>query len=131
MNEIVKKTEEILQNEYGCALKTATTKELYNALSKAAMQSIATAWQKTKNDTGKRCGYLSAEFLVGRSVFANLQSLGALEEVRTVLKERGVDINRNFNTDDWEDVATACAIATACSAKPLKTVFKRKKGTTG
>ncbi|MBQ5802397.1 MAG: glycogen/starch/alpha-glucan phosphorylase [Clostridia bacterium] len=100
MNEIVKKTEEILQNEYGCALKTATTKELYNALSKAAMQSIATAWQKTKNDTGKRCGYLSAEFLVGRSVFANLQSLGALEEVRTVLKERGVDINRFEEVED-------------------------------
>ena len=89
--------EQMLSYDYSTTVEKATTKQLYNALSKSAMRNISALWQKTDENQAKkkRAYYMSAEYLVGRSVFANLLNLGCLDEVDSLLKERGVDI-RSF-----------------------------------
>ena len=85
----------------GTTAEQANVKQLYNALSRSIMAELYTDWEKSGKAHKKRCGYLSAEFLIGRAVFANLLNLGVLEEVRKALDSRGVDIN------DFEEVEDA------------------------
>ena len=96
-NKIIDKMEDILSYDYATTVEKATTVQLYNALSKAVMREINPVWLKTDETQSKkkRAVYLSAEYLVGRSIFANLLNLGQLGEVDKLLKSRGVDI-RSF-----------------------------------
>lgn len=89
--------EQMLSYDYSTTMETATTKQLYNALSKSVMRNINTLWHDTDETQAKkkRAYYMSAEYLVGRSIFSNLLNLGALDEVDGILKARGVDI-RSF-----------------------------------
>lgn len=95
--KIIDKTEDILSYSYNVSLKDATTCQLYNALSTAVMQTINDTWRSTEksNKAGKCAYYLSAEYLIGRSIYSNLLNLGLLEEVDRELKEKGLDI-RSF-----------------------------------
>ena len=92
----------LLQAEYATDVKQASCKELYNAVSKTVMSNLYGDWKRTSTKHKKRCGYLSAEFLVGRAIYSNLLNLGILEDVKTVLAENGVDIN---NFEEIEDAA--------------------------
>jgi starch phosphorylase len=79
----------------GCAdIKRATAKRLHNALARAVMGEIAPFWNETetRHNEGRRAYYLSAEFLMGRSVFNNLYCAGLLNEAKDLLNENGVDI---------------------------------------
>ncbi|MBO4989107.1 MAG: glycogen/starch/alpha-glucan phosphorylase [Clostridia bacterium] len=91
----------ILHTDFATDLQRATKKELYNAVSKAVMLETFPAWQKNKESGKKRGAYFSAEFLVGRAIYANLLNLGILEEVRDALAEKGLDLN------DFEEVEDA------------------------
>ncbi len=96
-NKIIENTQDILALAYNVTFKTASTCELYNALSIAVRQSINKEWQKTtkKNSDGKCAYYLSAEYLIGRSIYSNLLNLGILDEIDKEFKARGLDI-RSF-----------------------------------
>ena len=86
-NDVIK----CLELDAGKTLATATTKELYNAVSKAA---VAQAYRGADKFTGaKRAAYLSAEFLIGRMIYSNLLNLGLLEDTKEILAEEGIDIN--------------------------------------
>ena len=101
-NTWIKTVETLLAANNGVDLQHASTSELYRAVSRASMAEIADTWQKCKDAPQKRVGYLSAEFLVGRAIFANLYNLGKLDEVKALLAERGVDIAA---FEDIEDAA--------------------------
>lgn len=73
----------------GKTIETAGVKELYRAVSKAAVAGLQKAWQAER--PGKRACYFSAEFLVGRLVYSNLMNLGLLERCRLLLESHGVD----------------------------------------
>lgn len=90
---------EKLKEEYHTELGKATTKQLYNAVSKAALETCWDTWQKPV--TGKTACYLSAEFLVGRLIHSNLLNLGLLEETEGLLKD--ADINPNVFEDVEDD----------------------------
>lgn len=80
----------ILDLDYNKNIKDATTVELYNAVSKAAMKSIAKKWSwDTKK---KKVCYLSAEFLVGRLVYDNLLNLGLMDELAQLFADNDIDI---------------------------------------
>lgn len=67
-------TGQVLAADCRKTIAQATPRELYNAVSKAALDLAADAWKRAP---GKRVAYLSAEFLVGRLVYANLLNMGA------------------------------------------------------
>lgn len=91
---IVKK----LKEEYHTELGKATTKQLYNAVSKAALETCWDTWQKPV--TGKTACYLSAEFLVGRLIHSNLLNLGLLGETENLLKDAGINPNVFEDVED-------------------------------
>ena len=67
----------------------ATAKQLYSAISTAAMQRLYDTWKPV---SGKHAAYFSAEFLMGRLIFSNLLNMGLLQDTEQVLQKNGVDI---------------------------------------
>lgn len=94
------KIEFLLKTFYGHTAKEASVKELYNATSKIVMSEAMPKWINTKRNEGKRCGYLSSEFLIGRLVYSNMLNLGILDDMRSSLKELGRDINEFEEIED-------------------------------
>ncbi|MDF2543575.1 MAG: GlyP [Herbinix sp.] len=90
----------ILDLDYGKNIKNASTTELYNAVSKAAMKMLGKDWGLTA--TGKKVCYLSAEFLIGRLVYSNLYNMGLFQQFYELMSENNIDI-RVF--EDIEDAA--------------------------
>lgn len=90
----------ILDLDYGKTIKEATTIQLYNSVSKAAMKSLGKDWGLEA--TGKKVCYLSAEFLIGRLVYSNLYNMGLFHQFTELMSENNVDI-RVF--EDIEDAA--------------------------
>lgn len=91
---------DILNLDYGKSIKEASTVELYNAVSKAAMNTLKK--DQGLNWKGKKVCYFSAEFLIGRLIYSNLLNLGLLNQFSELMSENGIDI-RVF--EDIEDAA--------------------------
>lgn len=72
--------------------------QLYQLVSQAALEQVLPTWQQ-KSDNKTAC-YFSAEFLIGRIVYANLFNLGLLPEMRTVFEKYGLDANVFEGIDD-------------------------------
>ncbi len=77
---------------------TATRLDIYKAMALATRDRLVHRWIRTqqtyyKNDA-KRVYYLSAEFLLGRSLGLNLINLGQYDVARRILKKYGVDLSR-------------------------------------
>lgn len=80
--------EQILKNIGAIETAGKSTVELYNEISSAVMRELVfTAPAPEK----KSAYYLSIEFLIGRMFYNNLLELGILDEVRSILKGKGVD----------------------------------------
>ena len=92
--------ERVLHAEYACDIKTAGKFELYNAVSRAVMEEIFTDWNNEKNSPRRRCGYFSAEFLMGRAIYSNLMNLGILDEVGAALASVGEDVKQFEEVED-------------------------------
>lgn len=90
----------ILDIDYGKTIKEASTTELYNAVSKAAMKTLGKEWGL--NAKSKKVCYLSAEFLVGRLIYSNLLNMGLFNQFTELMSENNLDI-RIF--EDIEDAA--------------------------
>ncbi|HWT74583.1 MAG TPA: glycogen/starch/alpha-glucan phosphorylase [Mobilitalea sp.] len=90
----------ILDLDYGKSIKDASTIQLYNAVSKAAMKNLGKDW--SLDAPGKKVCYLSAEFLIGRLVYSNLYNMGMFNQFSELMSENNVDI-RVF--EDIEDAA--------------------------
>ncbi len=84
-----------IKSTFGKTYDEATDRERYAALSQVVMLHIADDWIATseKNKKGRNAYYLSAEFLVGRSLGNNLLNLGLLDEVSDLLEDMGVELN--------------------------------------
>ncbi len=98
-NEFLKEFAYLLQVA-GSDVASSDVKLRYNALSKAIMAELYADWEASRQNEKRRCGYLSAEFLVGRTLFSNLLNLGILQDVRETLALQGVDINEFEEVED-------------------------------
>ena len=92
--ELLRQTESLLLQNDHITLAEASATQLHNALSTAAMNALTPTWVKceAKRQAHRQAYYLSAEYLVGRMVYNNLFCLGLLDDVKTLLAEKGVDI---------------------------------------
>ena len=87
MDRFEEKIGELLRLAFGVTPDGADAKQLYTAVSQAAMDFLRDGWKKPAGK--KRACYFSAEFLMGRLVNSNLMNLGLLEEADRWLKAHG------------------------------------------
>ncbi|MBQ2212593.1 MAG: glycogen/starch/alpha-glucan phosphorylase [Ruminococcus sp.] len=102
MSNIMEKLELTAQSMYCKKIEELTASELHLALGKAVMGEIAPNWAKSKakHNSERRAYYMSAEFLMGRMMYNNLYCLGILDEVKKLIKKKGIDINVFEDIDD-------------------------------
>ncbi|HCW54618.1 MAG TPA: glycogen phosphorylase [Clostridium sp.] len=88
--------ERYLKVKHGISLKEAKDYEIFNAVSLTILESIIDNWNETKEtySRGRMAYYLSAEYLMGRALGNNLMNLGLYDEVKEVLEELKIDINK-------------------------------------
>ena len=82
--------------KYGKPLSEAKEYEIFNALSLTLLEEVVDDWNKTRElyKTTKQAYYLSAEYLMGRALGNNLMSMGAHDEVKELLEELNIDLNK-------------------------------------
>lgn len=82
--------------KYGKPLNKAEEYEIFNALSLTLLESIIENWNNTNEiyNKVKNAYYLSSEYLMGRALGNNLIALGLYDEVKDVLTELNIDINK-------------------------------------
>ena len=92
--QLISRAEERLLTEAHHTLAEASVAELHNAISAAAMEALAPLWRQKEQERFPRrqAYYLSMEYLMGRLVYNNLYCMGLLEEVKTLLLQKGVDL---------------------------------------
>ena len=90
----------LLELESGKTIHQADVMELYHAVSKAAMKQVKSKWEAP--DVSKRACYFSAEFLIGRLIYSNLQNLGLLNQLSELFYENNIDV---AVFEDIEDAA--------------------------
>lgn len=100
MNNIGKRLEELAIINYGKKINDLSVLELYNIVAKLVMVNVTPNWNKTKASNVKKCGYLSAEFLIGRLVYANLLNIKMLKDVKMALESYNIDINAFEEVED-------------------------------
>lgn len=88
--------ERYLKVKHAVKLKDAQDYEIFNALSLTILEEIIDNWNETSEtyNKGRMAYYLSAEYLMGRALGNNLMNLGLYDEVKDVLKELNIDLNR-------------------------------------
>ena len=101
---ILKWTEAKLKYAHDVSLQEATAQQLHEALGEAVMMAISDNWNYSKRTRmpQRKAYYFSAEYLVGRLVYANMYNLGILDEMKQLFAERGVDL---AILEDVEDAA--------------------------
>ncbi|MBQ8427753.1 MAG: glycogen/starch/alpha-glucan phosphorylase, partial [Clostridia bacterium] len=89
-----------IKGDYACDFDDANAKEMHGAVAKAVLVEQYDKWQESRSAHKKRCGYFSAEFLVGRAIYANLLNLGLLDLAEEVLQEKGFSVSRFEEVED-------------------------------
>ena len=94
-SQLIRDAEQRLMTDAHKDFAHASAQELHNAVSGAAMDALAPVWVKKEAERFpcRQAAYLSMEFLVGRLIYNNLYCMGMLDEVSSLLKEKGVDIS--------------------------------------
>ena len=104
VNTIISNTEALLKLRHDETLTTTTPQRLHDCLGTAVMMAINETWTTSKKnrENKRKAYYFSAEYLMGRLVYSNLFNLGILDQVKTALEAKGVDI---ADMEDIEDAA--------------------------
>lgn len=99
---VLDKLELTAKTDYCKTIEELSVPELHESLGKAIMGEIAERWTAAKNvhADNRRAYYFSAEFLMGRMMYNNLFCLGILDEVKSMLAKKGIDINVFEDIDD-------------------------------
>lgn len=86
-----------IKEQTGKSIEEITPTDIYPALSKSVMASVADAWSNTKDKIDqanpKQIYYFSAEFLMGRSLGNNLINFGLQKEIIPITEKLGINLN--------------------------------------
>ncbi len=101
-NKFIENYVENLQRITLKSFDDTSDKDRYNALCDSIMELINEEWRECKRSTRneRKAYYLSAEFLIGRSLGNNLINLGIYDEVKELLDEIGIDFEAIENYED-------------------------------
>jgi len=104
VNTIISNTEALLKLRHDENLNNTTPQRLHDCLGTAVMMAINETWTTSKKnrENNRKAYYFSAEYLMGRLVYSNLFNLGILEEVKSALAAKGVEL---ADLEDIEDAA--------------------------
>ena len=93
INKIIKSAQEKSIIKYGKKLSDTLIWQLHDCISEVVREEIAQKWleMKLESDKTRKAYYLSAEFLIGRSIQNNLLNLGILNELENELKKLNVE----------------------------------------
>ncbi|MDR5586596.1 MULTISPECIES: glycogen/starch/alpha-glucan phosphorylase [Clostridium] len=93
---IKKGIDRYLKVKYGIKLEDAKEYQIFNALSLTILEEIVDDWNDTTKayNSKRSANYFSAEYLMGRALGNNLINLGLYEDVKEVLSELNIDINK-------------------------------------
>ncbi len=104
MSQIVNEAIMLSKSKYLKDIKELSSYELHDVISNAVMSFISDNWKNSRNNRIKNrtAFYFSAEFLVGRSIYNNLVSLGIYDELENELNDYGISLKA---LEDIEDAA--------------------------
>ncbi|WP_252230175.1 glycogen/starch/alpha-glucan phosphorylase [Clostridium sp. ZBS15] len=93
---IKKGIDRYLKVKYGIKLEDAKEYQIFNALSLTILEEVVDDWNDTTKayNSKRSANYFSAEYLMGRALGNNLINLGLYEDVKEVLSELNIDINK-------------------------------------
>lgn len=103
-SNILQWTEARLKYAHDVTLQEADANALHDALGQAVMMAVSDNWKRSKQARmpARKAYYISAEYLIGRLVYANLYNMGILEEMKQRFAQKGVDL---AVLEDVEDAA--------------------------
>ena len=91
------------QKQFGCEFKEATKQQVYKALCLIVKDILVEKnmefKNKTKKNGSKQVYYMSMEFLVGTSLHNNLYNLKIEDKFKSVLKDKGIDIEEIYEME--------------------------------
>ena len=87
-----------LQRYNGRTIEEASNGQIYRALASTVRDQIMQKWmisrEERKTNNNKRLFYLSAEFLMGRSLYTNILNLVSLDAYKQALDELHIDVDK-------------------------------------
>ncbi len=95
---LVQKLNDTCLRTFGCALEEAAEKQVYKVICTVVRELLAedrrAFRKKVREEEQKQVYYMSMEFLVGTSLRNNLYNMGLLQQVDSVLAERGFSLEK-------------------------------------
>ena len=92
--QLLQDAERRLYTESHKTFQQASAIELHNAIAGAAMDALTPVWveKEAERFSRRQAYYLSMEYLMGRLVYNNLHCMGLLDEIKSLLADKGVDL---------------------------------------
>lgn len=84
---------------YNQSIEEANSEQLLNTLVTILKRYISDIWKESRIKEEKEVYYFCIEFLLGRQLQSNLLNLGILDEIRTILSDMGIDLDKLINAE--------------------------------
>ena len=84
---------------YNQSIEEANSEQLLNTLVTILKRYIADIWKESRIKEEKEVYYFCIEFLLGRQLQSNLLNLGILDEIRTILSDMDIDLDKLINAE--------------------------------
>ena len=84
---------------YNQSIEEANSEQLLNTLVTILKRDIADIWKESRIKEEKEVYYFCIEFLLGRQLQSNLLNLGILDEIRTILNDMDIDLDKLINAE--------------------------------
>ncbi len=101
--EIKEKIQAAVAAKFACDAEDATVRQMYESVVSMVLAELQrrrkAASKEVKRQESKKVYYMSMEFLIGRSLKNNLYNLGMEDEVRSVLKDLGMDLEQLYEME--------------------------------